>query len=437
MPKITKILSDKEVRSITRIGCHRVGGVPGLLLRVTPSNHYWVLRYVLNGKRHDFQFGDLNSISVKEARNKAAQFRRFLDEGIDPKEYRRSTLLSQQAEYLDRKSKTTTFRELAEQYYAYQLAINTWAKNPKDAQRFESRLKKYVYPTLGNRFYHDLQAKDFANALSPIYIDHPSTAEKVRHIIKMIYSWAIALQLYDRANPIDGNVLRLLLPKKPLKKQNHPMLPVASIPEFMADLHQRPSISAKCLEFAILTASRSANAREAMWAEIDWDRKLWTIPAEKMKMPANGDHVVPLSDQAISLLKAIPRYFESPYIFCSPVGRSVLSDRSLLSVLDKMCTDRLLEGKTGYVDPTLLDKNRKPRRITAHGTARASFRTWAQDDELGNDKRFSARTAELCLHHKTDDSYDGAYERNKAMKSRREMMQAWADYCLSATEKSL
>lgn len=437
MPKITKILSDKEVRSITRKGCHRVGGVPGLLLRVTVSNRYWVLRYVANGKRHDFQFGDLNGISVKEARNKAAQFRRLLDEGIDPKEHKYSALLAQQAESLDRKSKTTTFRELAEQYYAYQLAVSKWAKNPKDAQRFESRLKKYVYPTLGNRFYYDLRAKDFANALSPIYVDHPSTAEKVRQIIKMIYSWAIAIQLYDRANPIDGSVLRLLLPKKPLKNQNHPMLPVTRIPEFMADLHQRPSISAKCLEFAILTASRSANARKAMWAEIDWDNKLWTIPAEKMKTPANGDHVVPLSDQVISLLKAIPKYHESPYIFSPPGKRVALSDRSLLSVLDKMCTDRLLEGKTGYVDPTLLDKNEKPRRITAHGTARASFRTWAQDDELGNDKRFSARTAELCLHHKSDDGYDGAYERNKAMKSRREMMQAWADYCLSATEKSL
>ena len=73
--------------------------------------------------------------------------------------------------------------------------------------------------------------------------------------------------------------------------------------------------------------------------------------------------------------------------------------------------------------------------ITAHGTARASFRTWAQDDKLGNNKRFDERIAELCLHHKITDAYNGAYERNEAIKSRTEMMQAWADYCYSGLNK--
>ncbi len=442
MPRITKVLSNKEVDAITRTGTgfHRVGGVPGLILRVTPSNCYWVFRYALNGKRHDHQFGNYETLSLRAARAKAAQFRALVDEGVDPIEYKQSSLLNQQEEALIKKIRTTTFRELAQQYIVYQQSVGTWDKNPRDERRCQSRLEKYVYPILGNRFYYDLQSKDFANVLTPIYTEHPSTAEKVRHILKTIYTWASAVQLYDKTNPINGTILRFLLPKKQLKKQNHPMLPVKRIPEFMADLHNRPSISAKCLEFAILTAARSANAREAMWAEIDWDKKQWVIPAEKMKVPANGDHVVPLSNQALSLLKIlkkISQYRPSPYVFCSPAKHSALSDRSLLSVIHKMCTDKLLAGKPGYVDPNLLDKNGKPRTITAHGTARAAFRTWAQDDELGNDRRFSVRTAELCLHHKSDDGYDGAYERGKAMKSRREMMQAWADYCSSETEKEL
>lgn len=94
-------------------------------------------------------------------------------------------------------------------------------------------------------------------------------------------------------------------------------------------------------------------------------------------------------------------------------------------------------GQHGYTDPKQTNIQGKVAIATAHGIARASFRTWAQDDELGNDRLFSEKTAELCLHHKVDDTYNGAYNRNEAMQSRREMMQAWADYCLSATEKSL
>lgn len=70
-------------------------------------------------------------------------------------------------------------------------------------------------------------------------------------------------------------------------------------------------------------------------------------------------------------------------------------------------------------------------RPTQHGIARATFRTWSQDDALGNDLRFDARTAELCLHHKVPDAYNGAYERNSSMIRRREMMEAWAKFCFS------
>ena len=154
-----------------------------------------------------------------------------------------------------------------------------------------------------------------------------------------------------------------------------------------------------------------------------------------MKVSSNGDHVVPLSTQVLELLKSIEGLNESKYIFLSPATGSKLSDASLKSVIKKMHIESLLNGGKGYFDPKQVNKSGNRCIATPHGLARASFRTWAQDDELGNDRRFSERTAELCLHHKASDSYKGAYERNEAMKSRIEMMQAWSDYCFSERKK--
>ena len=120
----------------------------------------------------------------------------------------------------------------------------------------------------------------------------------------------------------------------------------------------------------------------------------------------------------------------SEYIFPSP-RQAALSDGAFRSVIEAMHMESLQRGEGGFVDPKQKTKDGLPAIATPHGIARASFRTWAQDDELGNDRRFNERVAELCLHHKTGDAYNGAYERNQAMKSRIEMMQAWADYCCS------
>ena len=154
-----------------------------------------------------------------------------------------------------------------------------------------------------------------------------------------------------------------------------------------------------------------------------------------MKVAMNGDHEVPLSEQAIQLLKSLgTQKLSTKYVFPSPIGLAPLSDMSLRSVIHEMHTESLLNRGKGYFDPNQVTRTGKPAIATPHGIARASFRTWAQDDELGNDRRFSDKIAELCLHHKVGDAYNGAYERNQAMKSRIEMMQVWGDYCLSEVD---
>lgn len=434
MPKIAKTLTEKEIQKLNKTGFYTVGGVSGLYLRIADKNRYWVFRYKINGKRKDFQFAKYPLTSLKLAREKATDYRRLLENQIDPRDHHKSILIETEANQQLVKLKRTTLKQISEEYVSYHHDAGKWSHRPEEERRLKSRLEKYIYPIIGERFFLDITSKDIADVLLPLG-NHVSTAEKVRHILSEIFAWIKAMNIAEKSNPVDHKALRQLLPRNQVKQKNQPMLPVNEIPVLFKDLHGRPSISARCLEFCILTTVRSANARGALWSEIDWKKKQWIIPSNKMKVPTNGDHIVPLSDQVIAFLKSLPRFENCPYIFPSPVGHSPLSDGSLIRLLKDMSAERLLRCGKGYVDPKQLDSRGTPKRITAHGTARASFRTWAQDDELGNDKRFSARTAELCLHHKVDDAYNGAYERNEAMKSRIEIMQAWADYCYSEIEK--
>ena len=124
--------------------------------------------------------------------------------------------------------------------------------------------------------------------------------------MRRVLAWGKAKGYVTTENPVGNQVLKHLLPKyKRLKDTHHAMLPVSEVPRFMADLHQDPSVSAKCLKFAILTAVCSGNVRFAEWVKIDVKRKMWLITQAKMKVAMNGDHEVPLSSQAIDLLKSL------------------------------------------------------------------------------------------------------------------------------------
>ena len=436
MPVIAKTLTDREVRNLKKDGFYNVGGVVGLYLRIVQPNKYWVLRYKLpESKRRDFQFAKYSDLSLKDARSKAQSYRDLVNQNIDPLDWQHNKVQEICLEERTAKIATKTFRVVAEEYVQHLVDIGQYEENSRELKLLKGRLKKHIYPVIGNQLFEEITHQQVGDVLLPLTNTQPALCKKVRQIIGQIYKWAIALGLTKHEAPTDYKVLKHLLPRATISvKHNHPMLPVKQIPEFMADLHSRPSTSARCLEFAILTAVRSYNARSAEWTEFDFEKNLWIIPAQKMKKgDLNGKHTVPLSKQAKELLMAIKDDTEqlTRYVFASPVGHSILSDASLKTVIVRMHNERLAQGLSGYVDPNEKTNKGVPRIATPHGTARATFRTWAQDDELGNDTRFSAKVAELCLHHKIDDGYNGAYERNDAMKSRQEMMQAWADYCYS------
>ena len=431
MPKVATTLSDLQVRRLKEDGVYFVGGVVGLALRIKNFQKTFFFRYTspVTKTRREITIGSYSVCSLKRAREQAAEYRMQISEGIDPLLLREETLQKQREEAIRQERAAITVSKLADLFIQYKDTFSDWSV--KDRDLFFSRLGRYILPIIGKRVINEVTPQQIAEVLQPLWLQHRAVAAKTRQMLRQMFSWAKAKDYFDGANPVDPQVLQHLLPKRIIQEpRHHAMLAVSEMPRFMKALMQYEGIAARCLQFAILTATRSGNAREALWEEINWDKKQWIIPAEKMKASANGDHIVPLSDQAIELIRSVQTQGYSRYIFPSPMGNGKLSDAALKVVIRALHMQALEKGESGFVDPKQKTKNELPAVATPHGLARATFRTWAQDDELGNDKRFSASIAELCLHHKIDDAYNGAYERNQALKSRAEMMQAWADYCL-------
>jgi integrase len=186
------------------------------------------------------------------------------------------------------------------------------------------------------------------------------------------------------------------MPAVAKKERNHPSLPYAELPEFMAALHKIPFDSCRLMEFLILTVARAGEARLAKWSEIDLEARLWRIPGERMK--TRDDHLVPLSGSALALLEALPR--DGEHVFMNrhkPFGESVFE--------------------------MILQKHMKRTDISTHGF-RATFGTWCQEvDDTPRDLR------EMALAHKERDRTAAAYSRSTLFEQRRALADRWAAFC--------
>ena len=180
----------------------------------------------------------------------------------------------------------------------------------------------------------------------------------------------------------------------------------------MAKLVNNGSISAKALQFLILTATRTSEVLLAKWEEIDLENAIWTIPAERMK--ARREHRVPLSDAAMAILKSLPRIEGNPYVFPGARHGKPLSNMALLQLMRKMGYGP--EGERGPYVP--------------HGF-RSSFRDWA-----GEVSSFPRDVAEMALAHVIENKTEAAYRRGDLFAKRCKMMQAWANFVSSEIRKS-
>jgi integrase len=367
----------------------------GLYLQVTKSlssgfNRNWIFRYELDGKRHDLGLGPAHTVSLGEARRKATELRLQIYDGIDPAQERADL----KAERLGRKAaklKATTFQQCWQAYF--KIHAKTW-KNPKHRAQWESTMRTYVLPVLGPLNVADIETAHIEKVLAPIWDKIPETASRVQNRIKLVLSYAIAGGFRTGDNPASRDLVKARLGKIQRGNGHHAALPFVEAPAFMAKLRERDSLSARALEFTILTAVRTGETIGALWNEIDLKHKVWVIPAERMK--SGREHRVPLCDRAVDILQSLPH--SGKHVFINGHKRP-LSNMAMLELLRGM--------SPGH---------------TVHGF-RSTFRDWAA--ERTNYPEF---VIEMALAHAVDDKTVKAYKRTDVVERRVRLMKQWADF---------
>ena len=393
----------------------------GLYLQVKPGgSRSWVWKGTAAGTVRLVGLGSASgagAISLAEARELARDKSKEAASGIVPVSDRRKLQREAKAAHQAALVAGTTFKDAAESFL--ELNEDGW-KNNKHRKQWRSTLKAYAYPHFGDLPVSEIETSHVLAALKPIWKDKPETASRLRGRIERILDAAKVEGLREGENPARwrGHLEHSLTkPSKAKQRRNerlgkeahHAAMPYAQLPAFIETLRAQEGISAMALEFTILTASRTGETIGATWREIDHDKALWTIPAERMK--AEVEHTVPLSGRAIELLKRVRPLAEAKGdirdrpLFPSTHG-GALSNMAMLMQL------RRLEAKDS-IKPSL----------TVHGF-RSSFRDWAAEST-----GFSHEVCEMALAHTIGNKSEAAYRRGKLLPKRRKLMDAWTDFC--------
>ncbi len=401
--KLSNALKPLQVKSLPP-GRHTDGG--GLQLLVKKSRaRSWVYRFMLDGKSHDIGLGAASgpdAVSLADARDKAIDLRRLVQSGIDPLQERARIDAESEAETQAAHIARITFKASAEAYLAAH--SDSW-KNAKHRAQWPSTLKNYVYPILGDLPVSDISTEHVMAVIEPIWKTKPETASRVRGRIETILDAAKARGYREGENPARwrGHIALMLPARTRLSRGHHRALPYADIPAFIAKLQTRDATAALALEFTILTAARTGEAIGATWEEIDLDKAIWTIPAERMK--AGKEHRIPLPSRALEILEA-SKASRNSYLFNGPKGNK-LSNMAMAMILRRMGAE-----------------------ATVHGF-RSGFRDWAAEST-----GFAHEVCEMALAHAIVNQSEAAYRRGDLFDKRRKLMDAWATYCATPVAKS-
>ena len=405
-------------------GLYGDGG--GLYLQVSDfSTKAWVFRYMMAGRARKMGLGEVGpgggkgGVSLNDARKKRDAAYGLVVDGIDPIEERKERKAVQRA----KNAKLTTFGQAAEEYIAAH--ESSW-KNEKHRDQWRMTLlgvtpkgepAKHDYCKIIRDLPVDLiDGALVLKVLRPIWNDKTETASRLRGRIETILDYAkVALKLREGDNPArwEGN-LKFSLPQKSKvsPSENHPALPYDQIAEFTKELRQRDGIAARALEFAILCAARTGEIIGARRSEIDRDKKIWTVPKDRMKGETGArkhDHVVPLSNRALAILEGLPG--EGEYLF-------PLSNAAMGAVIDRINEDRAKAGLLKWVDPKL-----GGREVVPHGF-RSTFKDWSSEET-----EYDNNLSEMALSHTLPDKVEAAYRRGSMVEKRRRLMADWAAYC--------
>src|SRR3984893_7810808 len=357
-----------------------------LYLVVSPSgSRKWVLRFTWRGGAKEMGLGSATTVPLADAREKAASARRQIAKGLNPIDER------------GQDGGIPTFGEMAD---SVRETLSAGFRNEKHKAQWKSTLETYA-AALRSKPVDTITTDDVLAVLKPIWTLKSETASRVRGRIEKVLDAGKAKGFRDGENPARwrGHLDHLLPRPSKLARGHHAAMPYEDVAAFIAKLRKREATSALALELCILTAARSGEILGMRWSEIDLDKKIWTVPADRMK--AGREHRVPLSARAVAILRQLEKLTSGEFVFPGQARHKPLSNMAMEMVLRRM----------------------KIEEATVHGF-RSSFRDWA-----GNVSSFPREIVETALAHVIGDKAEQAYRRSDALEKRRKLMEAWAAYC--------
>ena len=402
-------LTDRTVKSV---GAGRHGDGDGLHLVVSESGRRkWVLRYQLNGVRRDMGLGSYPSVGLSDARIAAADARKLIARGVDPLDARKDTRRAERA--------VPTFGDIAKIVIA---DAQSKSMNAKVRYQWERHLGAAYSGPLLPRPVHEITTIDVAAVLRPVWRSKPEVARKLYPAIRRVFEHA-RVRLRDEHgiampdNPARWGDLKAMGFETPAKlsRGNHPSLPYSQMPAFMTELRARDAVAARALEFLILTNIRTDAVLKAAWEEFDLDQAVWTVPLANLKDRAHRKEGfrVPMVSRAVEIVRQMQEGRISQFVFSGQARGKPLSNMALLTLLKRMSSG----DNKKWTDPV------RGRRITAHGF-RATFRTWAEEVAT-----FPHAVIEQAMGHQVGSQVERAYRRTDVLELRRQLMDAWAQWC--------
>jgi integrase len=365
-------------------GKYSDGGNLYLIVSRTGSRK-WVLRFTWRGRAKEMGLGSAASVPLTDARERAARARRKIAQGVNPIDERK------------RDGGIPTFGEMADDVWEI---LSAGFRSEKHKAQWKSTLETYA-ASLRAKPVDTIATDDVLAVLKPIWTTKAETASRVRGRIEKVLDAAKAKGFRESENPARwrGHLDHLLPRPSKLARGHHAAMPYEEVAAFVGVLRKREATSALALELCILTAARSNEILGMRWPEIDLDKKIWTVPGDRMK--AAREHRVPLSPRATAILRGLEKVKAGEFVFLGQVRNKPLSSKTMELVLRRM----------------------KIEDATVHGF-RSSFRDWA-----GNVSSFPREVVETALAHVIGDKAEQAYRRSDALEKRRKLMDAWAAYC--------
>ena len=365
----------------------RVSDGNGLYLLVTPNGKKnWRFRYFIQGRENMLSLGAYPQVSLKEARERCAAVRKQVSDGIDPSVEKKAKIQSQQ----------TTFEKVALEWLENQKAV--WS--PGYVKMTTKRLENNIFPFLGNRPISEITPPELLVVLRKIEARGAvNQAHNVREICSRVFRYAIATSRAERDTAADLHGALKAFIQKPRPAITEPKK-IGGLMRAMDDFDG--TFIVKCgLQLLALTFLRPSEVRCGVWSEIDFEEKLWCIPAERMKM--RREHLVPLSEQALALLQELHKLTGHAELMFPGLRspKTPISDATFLAALRRM----------GYGKD----------EMCPHG-----FRSMAST--LLNEQGYPADAIEKQLAHNPRNKIRGIYNRAEYLPERRRIMQEWANY---------